>query len=331
MDTTQFCSKFIVTLQDKIPVEYLQIVYQNLFMYSSNYDVSEKCTDVSTYVEGLPDCYKMFFVSKKLEGMSINSIKHYDRVLKDFMYYMNKPVTSISTDDVRLYLYKFQLNHNASDCYMDNIRCVISSFMAWLCDNSYIEKNICRPIKRVKYEDKPREPLTYKELEIFRHSYKSDREEAICETLYSTGCRVSELCSMNIQDLDFDSREITVLGKGKKYRTVYLSERAVFAIRRYLQTRRFQSDALFVGVRKNVRLSKECCEYLVKKVGIRSGLSRRVFPHLLRHTFATHALNRGMNVAEVSKLLGHADLETTMIYAKCSKDNVKFSHTKYIQ
>lgn len=191
--------------------------------------------------------------------------------------------------------------------------------------------NPCRQISPIRYEEKPREPLNGIEMELVRYACENQRERAIIETFYSTGCRVTELSNLNICDIDFNTGEVHLFGKGKKHRTSYVNAKSEVALKKYLETRNDSNVALFVSQRKpHQRLKKNAIESIVRQIGERSGINRRLFPHLIRHTTATDAIDRGMDATELQKLLGHADLETTMIYAKISQENVKRSHKKYI-
>lgn len=195
----------------------------------------------------------------------------------------------------------------------------------------YISHNPCKQIHPIKYEAKLREPLTGVEMELIRDACQTRREKAIIETFYSTGCRVSELAILKKTDVDFRKGEVHLFGKGSKHRISYINAKAEVALKKYLFPRSDDCPALFVTDRSPVRaLKKEGIESIVRKIGERSGIERRVYPHLIRHTTATDALERGMNVAEVQKILGHEKLDTTMIYAKVCQDNVKYDHKRYI-
>lgn len=207
----------------------------------------------------------------------------------------------------------------------------IGKLAALYLSNNYISKNPCKQIHPIKYEAKLREPLTGVEMELIRDACQTRREKAIIETFYSTGCRVSELAILKKTDVDFRKGEVHLFGKGSKHRISYINAKAEVALKKYLFSRSDDCPALFVTDRSPVRaLKKEGIESIVRKIGERSGIERRVYPHLIRHTTATDALERGMNVAEVQKILGHEKLDTTMIYAKVCQDNVKYDHKRYI-
>lgn len=214
---------------------------------------------------------------------------------------------------------------------MDGKRLVINTFFEWCRDEGYINKNPCKQIHPIKYEAKPREPLTGIELELVRDACKTYREKAIIETLYSTGCRVTELVRLKKTDVDFQKGEVYLFGKGNKQRTSYINAKAEVALKKYLFTRMDDNPALFVSERKpHQGLKKTSIEKIVREIGQRSGIGRRVFPHLIRHTTGTDALMRGMTLPELQELFGHVKPETTMIYAKTCRDNIKHNHQRCI-
>lgn len=245
--------------------------------------------------------------------------------------YINKPITELTTNDIRIYLYNLQKRRNISNHSVDCKRVVIHSFLEWCKNEEYIQKNPCNQIQPIKYEKKPREPLTDIELELVREACKSVREKAIIELFYSTGCRVSEMVNLNKEDIDFKTGEVFLFGKGNKHRISYLNAKSEVYVKKYLHMRKDNDCALFVSERKPYkRLSKTGIERIVRVIGERSDIERPLYPHLIRHTTATDALKRGMNITELQAILGHQKLDTTMIYAKVSQDNVKYSHRKYI-
>lgn len=136
---------------------------------------------------------------------------------------------------------------------------------------------------------------------------------------------------MKKTDVDFQKGEVYLFGKGNKHRISYINAKAEVALKKYLFSRTDNDPALFVSDRNPYHgIQKTTIEQIVKKIGQRSGIGRRVFPHLIRHTTATDALERGMNVTELQKILGHEKLNTTMIYAKVCQENVKYSHRRYV-
>ena len=327
----QFVNEFLVKIEDKITYNDLKTVQQCLTIFVSDYDISPKTTEIVPYTGYLPECYKIFFVTKKIEGMSIKTLELYNMILKDFFLRVNKKLEEITTNDIRVYLYQLQQDRHISNATLDNRRTVIHSFYEWAANEGYIGSNPCRNIKPIKYERLKRNPLTGLELEKVRNSCTNLKDKAIIEMLYSTGCRVTELERLDITDINFQTKEVHLFGKGDKHRTSYLNAKAEIAIRNYLESRTDKTPALFVSDRQpHDRLKKEAIERRVRLLGEASSIGRRLYPHLIRHTTATDGLDRGMPVEEIQQILGHANISTTMIYAEVSQKNVKTNHQKCI-
>lgn len=329
-----FANEFISKLDGKIPDEALRTVLQELQVFASNYDINQRETHVVPYQSNIPDCYRVYMVAKKIEGMSPESMKTYNFYLTDFFEHINRPFEQVTTNDIRIYLYETQKRTGISNRTLDGKRLVINTFMDWCWKEGYIPNNPCASIKPIKFEEKPREPLSNMELEIVRDACENYRDKAMIELFYSTGCRLSEMVNLKTSDIDFTSKEVHLFGKGSKHRTSYLNAKAEYMLKKYFELERPKesiSDSVFVIFRKPYNeMHKESIYARVKAIQKRSGIERSLFPHLLRHTMATDALNRGMNVAEVKEILGHEKLDTTMIYAKISHDSVKFNHKRYI-
>ena len=329
-----FANEFVSKLDGKISDEALRTVLQELQVFTSNYDISQRETHVVPYQNNIPDCYRVYMVAKKIEGMSPESMKTYNFYLTDFFEHINRPFEQVTTNDIRIYLYETQKRTGVSNRTLDGKRLVINTFMDWCWKEGYIPNNPCASIKPIKFEEKPREPLSNMELEIVRDACENYRDKAMIELFYSTGCRLSEMVNLKISDIDFTSKEVHLFGKGSKHRTSYLNAKAEYMLKKYFELERPKesiSDSVFVIFRKPYNeMHKESIYARIKAIQKRSGIERSLFPHLLRHTMATDALNRGMNVAEVKEILGHEKLDTTMIYAKISHDSVKFNHKRYI-
>lgn len=229
-----------------------------------------------------------------------------------------------------MYLYNTQENRGISNRTLDGRRAAIHAFFEWAAGEGYVDKNPCRSIKNIKYERIQKKPLTDMELERIRQVCKTIREKAMVEFLYSTGARVTEACTVKKTDVDFHKGEVVVLGKGNKHRTTYLNARSKLLLKQYLASRDDDSEYLFVSERKpHGALKKEAIERIIKLIGERAELDRPLTPHLFRHTLATLMLQRGTPITEVQKILGHVNINTTMIYAKVADEDVKASHMKY--
>lgn len=273
---------------------------------------------------------KMFLSSKQVEGCSKRTLKYYQEIIEKLVIQECKSIDLISTDDIRQYLYKYKEDTHCSSVTIDNIRRVFSSFFSWLEDEDYILKSPVRRIHRVKSPTTIKETFTDENLEKMRDECSNIRNLAIIEMLSSTGVRVGEIVNLNIEDINFEERSCIVLGKGNKQREVYFDARTKIHLLQYLKNRKDKNEALFVSMKKPYqRLSISGIELIVRKLGVETAINK-VHPHKFRRTLATVAIDKGMPIEQVQKLLGHVKIETTMHYAMVNQNNVKISHRKYI-
>lgn len=271
-----------------------------------------------------------FLSAKEIEGCSQRTISYYKENIQRLISKLEKPIKGITTEDIRNYLSNYKETNNCGSVTIDNIRRVFSSFFAWLEDEDYIIKSPVRRIHKVKTASIIKETFTDENIEKMRDECKNIRNLALIELLISTGMRVGELVNLNIEDLNFEDRSCVVQGKGNKQREVYFDARAKIHLMQYLNIRKDENKALFVSKNKpHQRLSISGIELIVRKIGIKTDVNR-VHPHKFRRTLATMAIDKGMPIEQVQKLLGHVKIETTMHYAMVNQNNVKISHRKYI-
>ena len=265
----------------------------------------------------------LFIAAKKIEGCSENTLKYYSSTLLKMINSIQKNVCEIETDDIRFYLYRYQNKRNSSKVTMDNIRRIMSSFFIWLEDEDYISKSPVRRIHKVKATQFVKETLTDENLESLRDQCRHPRDLAIIDLLISTGIRVGELVNLNRSDINFNSRECVVLGKGDKERRVYFDAKTKIHLHD-------SNCALFVGLHSPWnRLSIAGVERFLAKLGDASHV-HHVHPHKFRRTMATMAIEKGMPIEQLQKLLGHTQIDTTLHYAIVNEKNVKLSHQKYV-
>lgn len=296
-----------------------------------NYDCKPITTEIVTVNSEVKNLLNHYLVSKKISGLSENSLKLYNLYISDFISKTNKNISDMNNLDIKLYLFNYQNIHKISNRTLESRRIIICSFFNWLFNNEYISKNIAGNIEPIKYEKKHRKSMSEMDLEKIRKYVTDVRDTAIIEMLYSTGCRVTELVTLNREDVDFQSKEVKLFGKGSKHRVSFLNARAEISLKNYLATRTDNNPALFVSSRKpHERLSKFGIEKFIREMNNNITLTTYVTPHIFRHTTATMALNRGMNVVDVSKILGHSKLETTMEYITSNFDKIKSYHKNVI-
>lgn len=333
-DLDKFKNELLLALDNCIAQEELKKFSTIFDSIAARYEITHKCTDVTIYNNNeLPNEVKMFFVSKKIEGIAKSSLNRYKLVYEHFFRMFNKNVNEITANDIRLFLYNYQETRGCSNRTIDSMRSCLMSLFSWLNVEGYIDKNPCLKVNKVKYEKKVLDTLTQLELEKIRSILKNKREKAIIETLYSTGCRVSELCNINLKDIDFNNKEVIIFGKGNKERITFLNARAEIAIKDYLKDRKDvkDNDPLFISQKAPFsRLKKEAIEKILRNISIFSGINKHITCHTFRRTMATHAIQNGMPIEEVSQLLGHEDISTTMIYAHVKLDKTKYDYSKCI-
>ena len=272
----------------------------------------------------------IFLSAKEIEGCSTRTLKYYREIIEKLINTIDKPIKEIQTEEIRKYLADYKENTRCNAVTIDNLRRVLSSFFAWLEDEDYIIKSPVRRIHKVKTPTIIKETLTDENLEKLRDTSNCIRDLVLIELLYSTGIRVGELIKLNISDINFEDRSCKVFGKGNKQREVYFDARTKIHLKQYINTRQDENEALFVSKNKPYqRLSIAGIELIVRKLGLETEINK-VHPHKFRRTLATMAIDKGMPIEQVQKLLGHVKIETTMHYAMVNQNNVKISHRKYI-
>lgn len=315
----------MVLAQMQPVLDYLQLKQLKAVLESTLYSHAESSMPSNSSLLDL------FLTAKEVEGCSPRTITYYESTLKHMDSSIGQPYTQICSDDLRKYLSDYESNRSAGKVTIDNIRRIMSSFFSWLEDEDYIVKSPVRRIRKVKTATTAKEVLSDEDLETLRDNCPSLRDLAIVDMLASTGMRVGELVGLNISDVNLQERECVVTGKGNKQRPVYFDARTKLHLAEYLRSRNDDSPALFVALRGDgQRMSIGGVESRLRSLGKRSRIDR-LHPHKFRRTLATHAIDKGMPIEQVQKLLGHARIDTTMHYAMVNQSNVKASHRRYLE
>jgi site-specific recombinase XerD len=271
-----------------------------------------------------------FISAKSVEGCSERTLNYYTNTVKTVLKNVGKPVRFVTTDDLRIYLARYQSECNVSKVTIDNVRRIMSSFYSWLEDEDHIIKSPVRRIKKVRVSKVVKEVYSDEEMEIMRDDCENIRDLAMIDILSSTGMRVGELVNLDISDMDFENRECIVLGKGDKERKVYFDARTKVHLQLYLNERKDDQSALFVTLHHPFeRLMISGVEIRLRELGQKLNI-HKVHPHKFRRTLATKAIDKGMPIEQVQHLLGHQKIDTTLEYAMVNQNNVKISHRKYI-
>lgn len=273
---------------------------------------------------------KLFLDAKKIEGCSERTLQYYRTTVEHLLIRISTPIRKMTTDEIRSYLVDYQKGGHCSKVTVDNIRRNISSFFSWLEEEDYILKSPMRRIHKIKTKTVVKEVISDESMERMRDACTEKRDLAIIDLLYSTGIRVGELVRLNIEDVDLEQRECIVFGKGDKERRVYFDAKAKVHLSEYLASRVDDNPALFVTLDAPFsRLKISGVEIRLRTLG-RSLLLGRIHPHKFRRTMATRAIDKGMPIEQVQKILGHSQIDTTMQYAIVNQNNVKTSHRRFI-
>ena len=271
-----------------------------------------------------------FISSKKVEGCSDKTIHYYKSSIEKLIATVKKNVCNITTNDIRCYLAEQQEQRELSKITIDNLRRIYSSFFSWLEDEDYITKSPVRRIHKVRTDALVKEVLTDENIEVLRDSCQEIRDIAMIDLLLSTGMRVGELVKINREDIDFQERQCVVFGKGNKEREVYFNARTKIHLQKYLEQRTDTNPALFVSLyNPHTRLTISGVEVCLRQLGNRVNLNK-VHPHKFRRTLATMAIDKGMPIEQVQKMLGHVKIDTTLHYAMVNQTNVKIAHRKFL-
>lgn len=273
---------------------------------------------------------KMFIDAKRIEGCSMRTLSYYQVTVEHLLSQITCPIRKITTDQIRCYLANYQKRNNCSKVTVDNIRRNISSFFSWLEEEDYILKSPMRRIHKIKTKQAVKEIISDEIIERLRDNCKCLRDLAMIDLLYSTGIRVGELVGLNISDMNFEERECVVYGKGDKERRVYFDAKAKLHLQNYIESRVDNNPALFVTLDAPYdRIKISGVEIRIRELGRKLDIEK-IHPHKFRRTMATRAIDKGMPIEQVQKILGHSQIDTTMKYAIVNQNNVKTSHRRYI-
>ena len=296
----------------------------------SECEITPKATEEEQRNKENVELLGAFISSKKVEGCSDKTIHYYKSSIEKLIATVKKNVCDIATNDIRCYLAEQQEQRGLSKVTIDNLRRIYSSFFSWLEDEDYITKSPVRRIHKVRTDALVKEVLTDENIEVLRDSCQELRDIAMIDLLLSTGMRVGELVKINRDGIDFQERQCVVFGKGNKEREVYFNARTKIHLKKYLEQRTDTNPALFVSLHEpHTRLTISGVEVRLRQLGKRVNLNK-VHPHKFRRTLATMAIDKGMPIEQVQKMLGHVKIDTTLHYAMVNQTNVKIAHRKFL-
>lgn len=292
------------------------------------YEIVIEEADVAVYDNYNEYVLKQYFGMLRIEGKSPNTIARYRLILLMMLDFLQKRIKEITTNDLRYYLALYQEKRNVSGTTLDGMRRVISAFFSWLELEDYILKSPARRVTRIKKDTIQEPEFRESELELLAMACNNIRDRALLEFMYSTAARVSEVAKANISDVDFPNKSIVLHGKGGKDRVTYFTDKALLFLQKYLETRNDDENALFLSLKAPVkRVTKDSIECMVKKLGVVSNVSG-AHPHRFRVTRITILVNRGMPLQHVQEIAGHSDINTTRMYYRSNKEQIRHEYMK---
>lgn len=313
-----------------LTAEQIAMLNRTLTEVVNKYEVYAIESRISDYGQGNDELLKKFIAAKSIEGRTKPTLLYYESTIRHLLNEVNGCLLNYTAEDIRDYLSNFQQKRQSSSVTVNNIRRIFSSFFSWLEQEDYIIKSPMRKIHKVKTGTRVKSTISDEDMETLRDHCKNRRDLAMIDFLASTGIRVGELFRLNRTDINFNERECIVSGKGNKQRIVYFNARAKTHLLNYLCERTDENPALFVSLHQPIkRLKISGVETRLRKLGHETGVLH-VHPHKFRRTLATAAIDRGMPVEQVQRLLGHVKIDTTMQYAMVNQNNVKMSHRRYL-
>lgn len=312
----------VTTLCPEIDVMKLSIRLEEI---TSNYKIHRKT--VTAIEKDISEKVDLFISSKRLEGLSEVSLTGYQIELKAFERFSRKAVVQITTADIRQYLAQ---DKGWKMSTVDTKLSILKTFFGWLVREEFLLRDPTTKINPPRKEKRLPQGLSIEELELIRESCESLRERALIEVFYSTGCRLSELANMKIADINKQSMSMNVIGKGNKERVVYLSFKALYHLKKYLNSRTDDCESLFITLRKPYRaVGNRAIQREISKIESRVSISKKLTPHVMRHTFAQLSMDAGIELADLQHLMGHSNPSTTLVYSNVSEERKQQAFKKY--
>lgn len=308
---------------EEIDTVVINQVKEILVISLDNYELTDRCTDVAVYDDSAEQILRIWVGMLLTKGRSRKTVKNYYDTVRRFEKEIKIPLMSIGKFDILTWLAKKQTEVSMITC--DNYRSALRSFYDWAYRERVIATNPMEGIDPIKFDYVLRKPFSDCEIDAIRYNCKTKRDRAIVELLLSSGVRIDELHSMNIDDIDFNTLEVLVRsGKGGKQRITYMNLVAATHLKAYLVTRKDNDPCLFYS-RNHNRMSKTAINRSLKEIGKTCGVDN-IHAHRFRHTFAHNAIRKGMDIRTLQMLLGHEDLNTTTKYINFNNQHIKMQH-----
>jgi site-specific recombinase XerD len=310
-------------LSNVLTVDQMTTVIDTVSEHLGKFDM-ERIADTTVDFEA-DELLNEFLSAKEIEGKSPNTIEAYRYLITRAFKEIDVPIREIMAANLRKYLSDMRSSGKA-DSTIASVRSTLCSFFGWVYREGLLPTDPSANLSPIKVHKKIKVPFSGSDIERLKEKCECSRDKAIIGFLYSTGCRISEVCGLNRSDVDFANKKCVVLGKGGKERTVYFDDVAAMLLSRYLKSRVDDEEALFIG-KGSTRLTPGGIRNMLKALSEKAGVSN-VHPHRFRRTFATNLVNHGMSIEEVAHILGHEKIDTTMKYIYIDQKNVQSSYNK---
>ena len=273
--------------------------------------------------DDLLDCY---IDALQVQGRSERTLWRYKYVITRMLKTVGVPTRRITVYHLRNYLATLQKN-GCKDSTAESERQVLSAYFNWLQREALIERNPTANLGAIKCAKRKKQIFSAVDMEKMKAACKCERDRAIIAFLAATGCRIGETTELNRDDIDFNSLECVVRGKGNKERTVYLNAVAAMQLKAYFASRTDDNPALFAG-KGGTRLMPNGVRVMMRELEKRSGVDH-IHPHKFRRTLATELSRHGMPIQEIAKILGHEKIDTTLKYVMINEDDIKQSYKRF--
>ena len=314
--------------EGKLSDEQLALLSQTLDDTLNKYQIEKEPTTQDEVMADNAAILDMFIAAKRIEARSPSTLYNYQNEVQKLCVLLNKPIRDMDTVDIRRYMDYRKTHDNLQNASMHNVRMYLMSFFKWCVIEGLTSHNPLDKIGILRTQTKVKESLTEEEIEKIRCVCKNERDLAIIDMLSSSGMRVSELCGIKIEDVNFNNNSVKITGKGDKQRIAFFSGRTKVHLEYYLKERDDDCPYLFVSLKKpHKKLERSAIEFLLRELSKNTGVDgMHLYPHLLRHTFATQMYEKGASIDKIQHLLGHVESSTTQLYIK---DSVEVNARNY--
>ena len=316
-----FVNQMKERMADSLTVDQTDRLEKTCFGLLDSFDMFERVRE-----DGPDDLLDSYVSAMKVECRSQKTIDRYVYIIGKLMAFATVPTRRISVYHLRGFLAS-EKERGICENTLEGYREIFSAYFNWLQRESLIDRNPCVNLGVIQVPKKEKKTYTDAELERLNRSCSSIRDRAILHFLRSTGCRISEVTELNRDTVNLDALECVVHGKGNKERKVYLDEVAGMVLTEYLDSRKDDYQALFVGLRGD-RLTPNGVRNMLKRLAEKAGVEH-VHPHKFRRTLATNLTRHGMPIQEVAHILGHEKLDTTMKYVVLDNQVTKAQYRRY--